>query len=185
MRVLTLAMKASAMPSCTSSREPAQQTWPWLNQMPSTRPFDRAVEIGVLEHDEGRLAAELQRQFLAGAGGRLADDLADFRRAGEGDLVDAGMVDDGRTRARTARHDVDDAFRHAGALADFGEQDRRQRREFGRFQHDGAAGGQRRRDLPGEHQQREIPRDDLADDADRPVAGKFAVQRLRPAGMVA
>ena len=103
------------------------------------QPFDGAVEIGVLEDDEGRLAAELQRQFLAGAGGRLADDLADFGRAGEGDLVDAGMIDDRSTRAGTARQDVDDALRHAGALADLGEQDRRQRREFGGLQHDRAA----------------------------------------------
>ena len=134
--------------------------------------FDGAVEIGILEDDEGRLAAKLQRQFLARTGGRLADDLADFRGAGEGDLLDAGMVDDGRARFRSAGHDVDDALRHAGALADLGEQDGGQRREFGRLQHHRAAGGQRRRDLPGQHQQREIPRDDLADDADGLVAGE-------------
>jgi hypothetical protein len=85
---------------------------------------------------------------------------------------------------RPARHDVDDALRHAGALADLGEEDGGQRGEFGRLQHHRAAGRQRRRDLPGQHQQREIPRYDLADDADRLVAGKLAVQRLRPAGVV-
>src|SRR5205823_2232592 len=31
-------MNLSAMLSCIRSREPAQQTCPWLNQMPSTRP---------------------------------------------------------------------------------------------------------------------------------------------------
>ena len=31
-------MKVSAMPSCSSRREPAQQTWPWLNQIASTTP---------------------------------------------------------------------------------------------------------------------------------------------------
>ena len=40
------------------------------------------------------------------------------------------------------------------------------------------------RDLPGEHQQRKVPRDDLADDADRLVIRKLPVERLRPAGMV-
>ena len=50
--------------------------------------FDRAVEIGVVEDDEGRLAAELERQLLAGARRRLANDAADLGRAGEGDLVD-------------------------------------------------------------------------------------------------
>jgi hypothetical protein len=57
--------------------------------------FDGAVQIGVVEDDVGRLAAEFERQALAGAGGGGADDLADFGRAGEGDLVDAGVVDDG------------------------------------------------------------------------------------------
>jgi hypothetical protein len=98
------------MPSCTSRREPAQQTWPWLNQIASTTPFDRAVEIGVVEHDERRLAAELERQLLAGAGGRLADDAADFGRAGEGDLVDAGCLTILAGLA-VAGDDVDDALR--------------------------------------------------------------------------
>ena len=51
--------------SATSSREPAQQTWPWLNQMRVDDALDRAVEIGVVEHDERRFAAKLQRQLLA------------------------------------------------------------------------------------------------------------------------
>ncbi len=37
-RAFTLATKASWMPSCTSRRDPAQHTWPWLNQMASTTP---------------------------------------------------------------------------------------------------------------------------------------------------
>ena len=41
------------------------------------------------------------------------------------------------------------------------------RRLLGRLQHDAVAGGERRRHLPGRHQQREVPRDDLADDAER------------------
>ena len=65
MRRFRRLMNSAATPSCTSSREPAQQTWPWLNQMASTTPFDRAIEIGIVEDDEGRLAAEFQRQGLA------------------------------------------------------------------------------------------------------------------------
>ncbi len=65
--------------------------------------FDRAVEIGVLEHDEGRLAAELERQLLARSGGRLADRAADLGRAGEGDLVDALVGDERRARSRRRR----------------------------------------------------------------------------------
>ena len=38
MRVRTFARNACSMDSWTSSREPAQHTWPWLNQIASTRP---------------------------------------------------------------------------------------------------------------------------------------------------
>ena len=65
--------------------------------------FDRAVEIRVVEDDEGRFAAELERQLFAGAGGRLADDAADLGRAGEGDLVDVRMIDDEPRRSRRRR----------------------------------------------------------------------------------
>ena len=65
--------------------------------------LDGAVEIGVLEDDVGRLAAELEAEALAGAGGGLADDLADLGRAGEGDLVDIGMIDDRGAGARPRR----------------------------------------------------------------------------------
>ena len=79
--------------------------------------LDGAVEIGVLEDDVGRLAAELERQALAGAGGGLADDLADFGRAGEGDLVDIGVIDDRGAGVALAGDDVDDALGQAGLLA--------------------------------------------------------------------
>ena len=45
--------------------------------------------------------------------------LLSLEDAGEGDLLDAGMVDDGLTRFGTARHDIDDALRHSGTFADF------------------------------------------------------------------
>jgi hypothetical protein len=35
--------------------------------------FDRAVDIGVVEDDVGGLAAQLERQGLAGTGGGFAD----------------------------------------------------------------------------------------------------------------
>ncbi len=146
--------------------------------------FHRAVEIGVLEHDERRFAAKLKRQFLARARRRLADQPADFGRSGEGDLVDAGMRHQGLARSAVARHDIDDAGRQARIAADFGEGQRGQRREFGGLQDDRIAGGQRRSDFPRQHQQREIPWDDLAADADRPLARKFRLYQFRPAGVM-
>ena len=82
--------------------------------------FDRLVDRRVLEDDVGGLAAELERQALAGAGRRALDELADLGRAREGDLRDARMVDEVRARLAGARHDVDDAGRQIRLLADLG-----------------------------------------------------------------
>ena len=66
-----------------------------------------------------------------------------------------------------AGDDVDDARRQLGLAADVREEQRRQRRRLGRLEHDRVPARERRRDLPREHQQREVPRDDLAGDAER------------------
>jgi hypothetical protein len=67
--------------------------------------------------------------------------------------------------------------------ADIGEQKRGERGVFRRFQHHRIPGGERRRDLPGQHQEREVPRDDLAADAKRLAPGVL-LQQLGEAGVV-
>ncbi|HEX3057468.1 MAG TPA: aldehyde dehydrogenase family protein, partial [Gaiellaceae bacterium] len=73
-----------------------------------------------------------------------------------------------------AGDDVDDARREVGLAAHVGEEQRRERGGLGRLEYDRVAGRERGRDLPGQHQQREVPRDDLPGDAEcgrrRPVA---------------
>ena len=126
------------------------------------------VEVGVVEDDVGRLAAELERDLLQGAGAELHDAAADLGRAGEGDLADVGMGREllaGRA-ARTA-DDVDHAGGHAGLGADLAEHERRDRRHRRRLQHDAVAGRERGRDLPRRHDEREVPRRDAGADADR------------------
>ena len=54
--------------------------------------------------------------------------------------------------------------------AELADAQRGERRLFGRLHHNGIAGCQRRRQLPSLHQQGKIPRDDLANHADRFVA---------------
>ena len=51
-----------------------------------------------------------------------------------------------------------------------GEAQRRERRLLGGLEDDGVAGGERRAELVAAHQQREVPGDDRADDADRLAA---------------
>ena len=130
--------------------------------------LDRLVERRVVEDDVGGLAAELERQLLVGAGDGALDRLADVGRAGERDLVDVGVRR--RARAPVSPAPVTMLTTPGGSSACrqiSAKQQRGQRRRLGRLQHDRVAARQRRRDLPRRHQQREVPRDDLAGDAER------------------
>ena len=60
---------------------------------------------------------------------------------------------------------------------DLGELQRRQRRLLGRLDDDGVAAGESRRELPGGHHQRIVPRRDRADHADRIAADHRGVAR--------
>ena len=53
----------------------------------------RGVDIGVVEHDHRRLAAEFEQRRLEIFGRDLRDDAADPRRAGEIDPAHRGMAD--------------------------------------------------------------------------------------------
>ena len=61
------------------------QIWPWFMKAPKAAAFDRLVEVGVVEHDQRRLAAELQQHGLEVPRRGLGDDPADAGRAGEVD----------------------------------------------------------------------------------------------------
>ena len=73
-----------------------------------------------------------------------------------------GLADD--------RADAGDEVEHAGGQADLvddlGEDEGVERGDLARLQHDGAAGGERGRDLRGDLVERVVPRRDAADDAD-------------------
>jgi len=89
-------------------RAPAQQLRP-VEPDRVHHALDRRVQIGVGEHDERRLSAQLQRQALARPGGLASDRLADLGRAGEGHLVDTVVPDDGATGLCVTRDDIDHA----------------------------------------------------------------------------
>ena len=127
--------------------------------------FERLVEEVVVflrdigEEDVRRLAAELQRDRDDVVGGILHDQAARRRLAREGDLGDPLVL---RQRLAgldaEAVDDVEDAGRQ-----DIGDQfhddEDAHRRLLGRLQHDAIACGKRRREFPGRHQDREVPRE--------------------------
>ena len=129
---------------------------------------DGGGEVGVVEQDVGRLAAELERDPLDALGRQLHDPPAGPGGAGEGDHVDLGVRGD---RFTDDRPDPADQIEHAGRephlVDDVGQDERVDRRHLARLQHDGAAGGQRRGDLEDDLVQRVVPRRDGAHDADR------------------
>ena len=75
--------------------------------------------------------------------------------------------------------------READLGSELREPQRGERRRRVRLQHDGAAGGERGRELPRRHHQRVVPRHDLPRDADRllqRVEEERAADRVRAAG---
>ncbi|MNL37080.1 hypothetical protein D3C87_1592010 [compost metagenome] len=63
-RALSLAIMRSAMPSCRSRRDPAQHTWPWLNQMASTTPSTAASRSASSKTTKGLLPPSSRLSFL-------------------------------------------------------------------------------------------------------------------------
>ena len=132
------------------------------------RALDRGVEIGVVEDDERRVAAQLQPDLLHRAGGLAHQELADFGRAGEADEAHRRMLAHRLAdRRRAAGEQVEDAGGHPGALRQFAEGERGERRGVGGLDHRRAADRDRRRHLAGDHRGGEVPRRDRRDDADR------------------
>ena len=184
MRARSLAYKGSATLSATREPRTGAADLPLIEPDRVDQALDGAVQIRVLEHDERRLAAEFERQLLACAGGRLANCPSDFGRASEGDLVYARMRDQGGAGRPVAGDDVDDARGESRLGADRREGKRSKRREFRRLQHQSIAGCERRGDLPGQHKQRKIPRNDLPAHPDRLGPRKLTVDQRGPTGMM-
>ena len=124
------------------------------------------LEVGVVEHDDRRLAAEFQVRAL------------EVLRRGFGDLVPArvepvidtiagSLVRHERAAGVAVAADHVEHARRQELRRDLGHQRGRHRRGVARLEHHAVAGGERGRDLPDRHHHRVVPRRDLADDADR------------------
>ncbi len=146
-----------------------------------------AWSIGrVVEDDVGGLPAELQGQRLVRPCDCAADLLADLGRASERHLVDIRVLDEREPDLAWPGDDVHHARRQVCLAAHVREEECCQRGGAGGLQHDRVAGGQCRGDLPGQHQQREVPGDDLRRDTKRPgrAARERVFELVRPAGVV-
>ena len=127
----------------------------------------RCLDVGVVEDDDRRLAAELEVHALE-VGGRRARRPPCPARTDPVIATICGrlVLDEATTGVAVAAHDVEHARRQE-LLRQLGQQRRGRRRGVARLEDDGVARRQRRGDLPDHHHQRVVPRRDLADDADR------------------
>ena len=110
-------------------------------------------------------------QRLSVSAAVVGDPFGGFRRTGERDLVHVGMFHKSRPSFAESGHDVDHTRRKPGFDRQFSHREAGQRRLFGRFHDDRVPRRQGRSPLPGRHQHREIPGNDLTANADRFAAG--------------
>ena len=129
------------------------------------RALDGCIDIGIGEHDDRTVTAELEQ--VGAKRGLRSDALAGCGGAGEEQPVDIVMVDDRGTDLAHAMHDIEDARRQAGLGADLGDHVAADGGELRRLPDGGIAGGDDvgecdRGDVGGE-----VVGGDDADDAER------------------
>ncbi|EYU00624.1 putative transcriptional regulator [Pseudomonas aeruginosa PA99] len=134
----------------------------------------------VFEIDVRALAAQLDGGGNDVLRRALEDVRADRGGTGEGDLGDALAGGQGLAGLPAEALDDVEHARRQQVADEFQQHADAQRGLLGRLEHHAVAGGQRRGQLPGGHQQREVPRDDLPDHAQRlmDVVGHGAVVDL-------
>jgi dimethylglycine dehydrogenase len=137
------------------------------------RAVDRALDVGIGKHDIGRLAAELERHRFQASGHRAIDGKAAGLSAGERHLRNVGMRDQRHAGLRRkSRHRIHHAGREAGLGEQLREGEGRGGGVLGRLDDHRVARGKRRRQLPGQEQQRRVPRHNRHDHADRLAPGE-------------
>ena len=92
---------------------------------------------------------------------------ADFGRAGEGQLAQAGVIQQILAGFRALAGDNVKDARRQDAVNKAGQLQYAQRGIAGGLKHSAAACAQNRSQLPGSHQEGEIPGDDLPDNTNR------------------
>ena len=152
---------SSATPSCTSRRDPAQHTWPWLKKMPSTIPsttWSRAASSNTMFAPLPP-SSSVRRVPVPASARRIA--LPTPVEPVNATLSSPGCAARAAPVVPAPGHHVDHARRQVGLGDQLGEQERRERRGLGGLQHHRVAAREGGRDLPGRHQEGEVPGDDL------------------------
>ena len=122
----------------------------------------------VVEHDRRVVAAQLEGDALEVGGRADGDLLAAAHRAGEADLAGDAVGGHRGAEVVAAGYHVDHARRH-DLVDELAEAQRGEGRVRRGLEHDRVAGPEGRRQLPHGQAEREVPRRDRRDDAERAV----------------
>ena len=145
---------------------------------------DRLLQVGVVEHDAGRLPAELQGHALHRRGGAGGHPGAHRGRSGEGHHVDAGVDHHGLSDHRSlTRHQVEDTVRQAGIEGRVGQEVRRER-DLGRLEHHRTARDQGAAHLAQHLVERVVPGGDAGRDPGRLTQDDRVADPLLPRDLV-
>src|SRR5579864_2512929 len=134
-----------------------------INEYAEERAIDGRFPVRVSKENIWRFAAEFERDAFERVCSALDDDLADRGASGESNFVDTGMRDERGARSFTEA--IDDVH-HAGRQANLREPvrgfERGQWGLLGRLENARAAGRKCGREFPCGHEQRIVPRNNLA-----------------------
>ena len=170
-RAATRSSSSSCTARSTSSREPAMHVCPVAANTPATTPLAAASRSASANTTCGDLppSSRLTRARCPAAARMTAVPVA--VEPVKATLSTPGCSASGAPASgpKPGEH-VEDAGREAGLLEEPRELERRGRRLLGRLGDDGAARGQRGRELPRQQQHRRVPRRDRGDHADRLAA---------------
>src|SRR5471032_2889304 len=136
------------------------------------RDVGRAIQVGVFEHDQRRLAAQFHGHFFERRARSAGHDfLAGVGAAGERDFLDARVLGQpGADFTAAAGQDVEHASRHAGFGVDLGQFQGGQRGDFAWLEDHRVTGSQGRCGFPQGDLDRVVPRADTGDHAQRLAA---------------
>ena len=184
-RSFSLSSSASNTGSCTSSRDPAQQTWPWLKKMPLTTP-STAWSSGASSNTMFAAlppSSSVRRFPLPAVARRMilptsvepVKAILSTSASTSAAPVSPAPVTMFTTPGGSSASWITSASRSAvSGVVSAG------------FSTTVLPGGERRGELPRGHQQREVPRDDLAGHAERPgrAPGERVLELVGPPRVV-
>ena len=184
MRARRRSSNSSSTLSCTSRRDPAQQTCPWLSQTPSTTPSTAASRSAVSKTTNGDLPPSSSDRCLP-----VPAVARRISRPTSVEPVKAILATSGwRTSAAPVAPSPVTMLSTPGgspvSSATSAKSRGGERRVLGGLEDHRVPGGQGGRDLPGQHEEGEVPRDDLADHANGLAVRELVVDQLRPAGVM-